>query len=231
MNIILGIISVILCFLAVVLMEKIFKKEGLYVWVSIATVIANILVCKTVNIMGLTSSLGNIMFASNFLATDILSEKYGAKHSKKAVWLGVVSCVIFLVSTQIGILFVPDDTDIAQDSMKTLFSINLRTSIASLTMYLISNLLDIWLFEKIREKVPNKLWLRNNISTIISNCSENFFFAFLAFVGLFDIQTILSIAITGSIIEIIIAICDTPFLYIAKKDKVENLVSEDKLNT
>jgi len=86
-------------------------------------------------------------------------------------------------------------------------------------------------FEKIREKVPNKLWLRNNISTIISNCSENFFFAFLAFVGLFDIQTILSIAITGSIIEIIIAICDTPFLYIAKKDKVENLVSEDKLNT
>lgn len=226
MNIILGIISVILCFLAVVLIEKLFKKEGLYVWICIATVIANILVCKTVNILGLTSSLGNIMFASNFLATDILSEKYGSKHSRKAVWLGVVSCVIFLISTQIGILFVPDETDIAQESMKNLFSFNLRTSVASITMYLVSNLLDIWLFEKIREKVPNKLWLRNNVSTIISNCSENFFFDFLAFGGIFDVPTILSIFVTGCIIETIIAICDTPFLYIAKKDKIENEIGD-----
>lgn len=228
MNIILGVISVILCFLAVVLMEKMFKKEGLYVWISIATVLANILVCKTVNIFGLTSSLGNIMFASNFLATDILSEKYGAKHSRKAVFLGVASCIIFIISTQIGILFVPDTTDIAQESMKNLFSFNLRTSLASITMYLISNLLDIWLFEKIREKYPNKLWLRNNVSTIISNCSENFFFDFLAFGGIFNVPTILSIFFTGCIIETIIAICDTPFLYIAKKGKSDNLVNEEE---
>lgn len=219
MNILYGIISVILCFLTVVLMEKIFKKEGLYVWISIATIIANILVCKTINILGFTSSLGNIMFASNFLATDILSEKYGAKHSRKAVLLGVVSAVVFIVSTQLALLFIPDSTDIAQESMKNLFSINLRTSIASISMYLISNLLDIWLFEKIKEKFPNKLWLRNNIATIISNCSENFFFAFLAFTFIFDVKTILSIAIIGSIIEIIIALCDTPFIYLAKKDR------------
>lgn len=219
MNILLGVISIILCFLAVVLMEKFFKKEGLYVWVSIATIIANILVCKTVNIMGLTSSLGNIMFASNFLATDILSEKYGKKYSRKAVFLGLFSAIIFVFSTQIGLLYIPDSTDISQESMKVLFTFNLRTSIASLTMYAISNLLDIWLFEKIKEKVPDKLWLRNNVATIISNCGENFFFNFLAFFGIFDMSTILSITLTGVIIESIIAICDTPFIYIARKSK------------
>lgn len=216
MNIGLGILSVLLCFGAVILMDRLFGKEGLLVWVSLATVIANVVVCKTVGIFGLVSSLGNIMFASNFLATDIIVEKYGKELSKKAVLLGFISTIIFVVATQIALAFIPDESDVVHESMKNLFSINLRTSIASITMYLASNMLDIWLFDKIKQKIPGKLWLRNNVATIISNCSENFFFAFLAFAGIMDIPTIISIAITGSIIEILIAFCDTPFLYIAK---------------
>lgn len=216
MNIGLGILSVLLCFGAVILMDRLFGKEGLLVWVSLATVIANVVVCKTIGIFGLVSSLGNIMFASNFLATDIIVEKYGKELSKKAVLLGFISTIIFVVATQIALAFIPDESDVVHESMKNLFSINLRTSIASITMYLASNMLDIWLFDKIKQKIPGKLWLRNNVATIISNCSENFFFAFLAFAGIMDIPTIISIAITGSIIEILIAFCDTPFLYIAK---------------
>ena len=217
MNIILGIISVILCFGTIVVLEKLFKKEGLYIWISIATIIANILVCKTISVLGFTSSLGNIMFASIFLATDIMTEKYGPEHSKKAVLLGMISAIIFVVSTQISLLYIPDTTDLAQESMKDLFGINLRTNIASLTMYFLSNILGIWIFEKLKQKFHNKLWLRNNVSTIIANCSENYCFAFIAFLGILDVPTILSIATVGSILEILIAICDTPFLYIASK--------------
>lgn len=219
MNIVLGIISIALCFGVIVLLEKFFKKEGLYIWISIATIIANILVCKTINVLGFTSSLGNIMFASVFLASDILTEKYGSEHSKKAVLLGMISAIIFVISTQISLLYIPDSTDLAQSSMTMLFGINLRTSIASLSMYFISNILGIWIFEKIKSKIPDKLWIRNNVSTIIANCSENYCFAFIAFIGLMDIPTILSIATVGSILEIMIAICDTPFLYIATKNK------------
>ena len=217
MNIILGVISIILTFSSVVMMEKLFKKEGLYVWVSIATILANIIVCKTVTILGLTSSLGNIMFASNFLATDILSEKYGKEDAKKAITIALVSTIIFIVTTQISLLYIPDTTDIAQESMKTLFGLNLRTSIASLSMFYISNLFDIFLFDKLRQKYPKKLWLRNNVATIISNSAENYFFATIAFLGIFDIPTIISIATTGTIIEIIIALLDTPFIYLSKK--------------
>lgn len=219
MNIVLGIISIALCFGVIVLLENFFKKEGLYIWISIATIIANILVCKTINVLGFTSSLGNIMFASVFLASDILTEKYGSEHSKKAVLLGMISAIIFVISTQISLLYIPDSTDLAQSSMTMLFGINLRTSIASLSMYFISNIFGIWIFEKIKSKIPDKLWIRNNVSTIIANCSENYCFAFIAFIGLMDIPTILSIATVGSILEIMIAICDTPFLYIATKNK------------
>ena len=219
MNILLGIVSLLLTFSLLIIVEKIFKKEGLFVWVSIATIIANILVCKSIELFSFTTNLGNILFASSFLATDIMSEKYGAKESRKAIVLGVVSQVIFVIMTQIGLLYVPAAEDLAQESMKGLFSINLRVSIASIVMYFASNMADIYIFEKIKEKVPGKLWLRNDVSTMICKSLENYFFSFLAFAGLMDIPTILSIATLASILEIVIAACDTPFLYLSKKLK------------
>lgn len=219
MNIVLGIISIIATFSIVVCMEKMFKKEGLYVWISIATIMANILVCKSIDILGLTASLGNVMFASIFLATDILSEKYDVKDSRKAVMLAIVSQIIFILATTLAVSYIPSKTDLSNESMRTLFSINARVSISSIVMFGASNMLDIYLFEKLKKKFPKQLWLRNNVSTIISNCLENYFFVFFAFVGIYDYSTILSIATTTSILEIIIAICDTPFMYIAKKLK------------
>ena len=81
MNIVLGIISIIFVYTSTILMDKFLKKEGLIVWITFATITANILVCKNIDIFNLTVSLGNIMFASNFLATDILSEKYSKDYA------------------------------------------------------------------------------------------------------------------------------------------------------
>ena len=219
MNILLGIAGIILCFGIEVLIEKIFKKEGLYVWTSVALIAANILVAKNIDILGLQATLGNILFASTFLATDILSEKYSTKESRKAVNIGIVSVILFTVATQFSLLFKPNNLDMVNDSLKNIFTFNLRISISSIVMCYLSNLLDIYLFEKIKKKISNKLWLRNNIATIISNCLENYLFTIFAFIGIYDIKTILSIATTTTILEIIIAICDTPFLYLSKKIK------------
>lgn len=219
MNILLGIIGIVLCFGIEVLIEKIFKKEGLYVWISGALITANILVAKNIDILGLQATLGNILFASTFLATDILSEKYSAKESRKAVNIGIVSVILFTVATQFSLLFKPNELDLVNDSLKNLFSLNLRISASSILMCYLSNLLDIYLFEKIKKKIHNKLWIRNNIATIISNCLENYLFTIFAFIGIYDIKTILSIATTTTILEIIIAVCDTPFLYLSKKLK------------
>ncbi len=217
-NVLLIFINIIVTFSMVVLIEKVFKKEGLFVWTAIALIMANILECQTVGLFnGFTSTCGNVLFASVFLATDIMSEKYGADYSKKAIRLAVFSMIAFTIVMQIGLLFTPDETDFAHDAMTTLFSLNLRISISSIVMFFISNNLDIFLFEKIKKKIPNKLWLRNNVATMISNVLENYFFIFFAFVGLYDIPTMLNIATTISVVEIVIAIFDTPFLYISKK--------------
>jgi len=213
-------IEIISLFSILLLCKKLFGKIGVIVWVSLATVLANIITAKNANIFGLSTAIGTVMFASTFLATDILTECYSTKDAKKAINIGLFSNIILIVSTQIALLYVPSEFDYAHDAMGTLFSLNLRISIASATMYYIANMADIYVFSKIKQKTDGKmLWLRNNVATILCNCLENFGFIGLAFAGIYDIQTILTIAVSTSIVEAIVAICDTPFLYIARKIK------------
>ena len=148
----------------------------------------------------------------------LLSEKYSKDYAYKAVIIGLVMNLLFTFFMQIALLYIPSSTDISNESMKKLFNLNLRVSLSSSLLYFLSNYLDIYLFNKLKEKYPNKLWLRNNVSTIISNCLENYLFVTLSFIGIYDINTIISIATTTSIIEIFLAILDTPFLYLSKKN-------------
>ena len=164
-----------------------------------------------------TTSLGNVLFASTFLATDIMSEKCSKQDAKKGVYISIFSGITFIIITQLTLLFIPSNDDVVNESMKKLFSISIRTISASMLMFFISNMLDIHIYNKLKEKYPDKLWFRNNLSTILCNCIENYFFNTLAFLGIFSIPVIISIATTTTIIEIVIALCDTPFLYISKK--------------
>lgn len=225
MNTLLGAVAVAMVFGWLLLVERYFKKEGVFVFMAVASITANILICKSINVLGLSATLGNVLFASNFLATDILSEKYGVEHSKKATKMAVMAVFMFVGATQMALLFTPNSFDIANPAMQTLFTLSLRTSLVSITLFFLSNMADIYLFEFIKKKVPGKLWLRNNVATIAANCTENFLFYGIAFYGIMDWKTIFMCGLTATIIEFIIAICDTPFLYLAtwkeRKEKKE----------
>ena len=218
MNNLLLILEILVTFSMVILIKKFLGKNGLYVWIALATVLANIQLVKQVDLLGISATLGNVMFASTFLATDIISECYGKKEAKKAVILGVTSVLIYVIISQITLLYVPNSLDTVSESMKNIFSTSPRICIASITMYFLANYFDVLLYNFLKKKSKGKnMWLRNNISTIICNCLENFGLYILIFIGVFGIKDIFQMAIACSIIEIVIALCDTPFLYIAKK--------------
>lgn len=220
MNEILMLIGIIVIFSLLLITKKLFGKEGLIAWIGTATILAEIGVTKSVNILGLSATLGNIMFASNFLVTDMLVESYSEKEAKKSLKIGIWFLLIFLLVTQGMILFTPNKLDFAHDSLKTLFGIVPRISFASILMLTIANFVDIKLYSFLKKKMNDKnLWIRNNVSTILCNGLENFFFTFIAFAGIYTIKDILVISLATTIIETIIALCDTPFLYISKKIK------------
>ena len=102
-----------------------------------------------------------------------------------------------------------------------------RISISSVIMYFIANMVDVYIYDALKKKMNNKhMWLRNNVATIICNTLENFFFMFGAFFGIYDNKTILMMAITTSLVEIVVGLCDTPFLYLSTKLTKKEIINE-----
>lgn len=220
MNNILLVLSIVIVFSVMLIIKKFLGKEGIIGWIGIASILANILITKNVTIFGISATLGNVLFASNFLATDILTECYGYKEAKKGVKFGIVSVLVFLIVTQIALIYEPNNLDMSESSFEFLFSLVPRISLASVSLFALSNFVDIRLYEYLRKKTNGKMmWLRNNLCTIISNGGENFLFYFIAFGGIMNIKDILVMSLSATIIETFIALCDTPFLYLSKKIK------------
>lgn len=219
MNEILFIITVLTNFIGILISYKFFKKTGLYVWVAISTIIANIEATKCVDMFGMSLTLGNVVYSTIFLATDILSEIYGGKSARKAVKIGFFSMVVFTIMTQIDLLFIPNSQDLVNESMHIIFGFMPRFCFASLITYFISNTLDTYLYEFIKNKLPGDkyLWIRNNGSTMISQLIDSVLFTIIAFVGVYSWNVILNLSILTYIVKFIVAVIDTPFIYIAKK--------------
>lgn len=225
MNNVIIVIEMVVVFSSLLLCKKIFGRNGVIAWVPIATILANIITAKNAEIIGLSTAIGTVMFASTFLATDILSECYSIDDAKIAVKLGLFSNILLVLATQIALAYKPSAIDFVDSAMRTLFNLNLRISISSAVMYYFANMADIYVYNRIKTATHNEdLWLRNNVSTMLCNCLENFGFIGIAFAGIYDFQTIVHVAISTSIIEIAVALCDTPFLYIARNIRGGNKV-------
>lgn len=208
-------------FVSILIALKVFGKAGLFAWIAVASILANIIVAKNIEVFGIDATMGNVMFASTFLATDILSEKYGAKEAKKGVYIGLFAVLLYLAISQFCLRFMPSDLDIVHESMVGLFTLAPRICLASVSMYFLANLLDVVLYNALRKRYGNdKLWLRNNVCTIVCNGLENFGFVVLAFAGVYPIEELIIIAVSTSLIEAAIAVCDTPFLYAARRMRV-----------
>ena len=207
-------------FIIVILAYRLFGKTGLYVWTAVGVILANIQVMKTVQIFGLVTAMGNVIYSSLFLVTDIINENYSKKDAQKAVWIGFFVLITTTIVMQISLLFIPDKSDFLSEHITAIFSFLPRIAFASLTAYLISQSHDVWFFTKLKKRHKRKyLWFRNNLSTMISQLIDNTVFSLIAFAGVFSWDVIAQIFISSYILKVIIAVSDTPFIYLARKIK------------
>ena len=227
-NEILFFIELIVCFGILLLVNKFLGKEGVIAWMAIASILANILTTKNIDAFGFTYTLGTILFASNFLATDILTERFGKEEAKKGVVIGLLGSLCLIIFIQIGLAYTPSTIDYIDPSLREVFTLSLRVSVSSMVMYFIANIADVYLYDYLKNKMNGKhMWVRNNVATILCNTLENFLFMYLAFVGVFELKDIFMMAVTTSIVEIIVGLLDTPFLYIATiKERKAQITTE-----
>ena len=209
-------------FLLIILAYKLFGKWGLIMWIPISVIVANIQVIQTVKLFGLVATLGNIVYATSFLITDILSENYGKREAKKAVWIGFFSLISMTLLMNMALQFLPFEGDdfaaTAHEASRTIFSLMPRIAIASLAAYLLSQRHDVWAYHFWKNHFPkeNQIWLRNNLSTMISQFIDSVVFVAIAFYGVYEWPVLFEIFLTTYILKWVVAAADTPFVYWAR---------------
>ena len=141
--------SLVCIYSAVVLFYKFFGRTGLYMWTVIATISANIEVLILVDAFGMEQTLGNVLFASTFLVTDILSETEGKKYANKAVRMGIVVSVAFILISQSWFLYEPNGNDWAMPAIRSVFSNTPRLMLVSIAVYGIVQVFDVFAYHTI----------------------------------------------------------------------------------
>ncbi|MEJ2637903.1 MAG: queuosine precursor transporter [Calditrichia bacterium] len=216
-NELLWLIFLILDFSMALVAIYFFGKKALFVIIAADIIVCNIQVLKIINLFGFEATLGNIIYGSIFLATDLLSEVYGKKEARKGVWLGFFSLIFMTISMQMALQFHPASSDFSQPALQTIFGFIPRITLASLVAYLLSQHHEVWAFHFWMDKTSGKyLWVRNNASTWISQAIDSVVFVFIAFYGVFTTQVFLSILFTTYAMKLLVAIMDTPVVYIGR---------------
>lgn len=201
-----------------VLMHRLFGAAGLHALIVLNLMVCNIQVLKTVTLFGMTTTLGNIVYAGVFLATDMLGEFHGKAEARKGVLLGFVTLLLGTVYMQAALWYAPSPTDFAQPHLEALFGFLPRLAGASLLAYLVSQHHDVWAYHFwMRFTGGRHLWLRNNASTLVSQLLDSTVFCLVAFTGVYPFDVVLEILLTTYLFKAVVALLDTPFIYLARR--------------
>tara|TARA_A100001011_G_scaffold400822_1_gene519401 strand:- start:7097 stop:7771 length:675 start_codon:yes stop_codon:yes gene_type:complete len=212
------------CFISILIFLRLFGYIGIFIYSAIAVIAGNIQVLKTVDFFYSPEpvALGTILFASTFLCTDILSEYFGKDKARTNILIGFCTFLFMTLLMVITIGLKPSAEDWVQESLSNVFTPMTRFFIASMFAYLISQYFDVWFYNYLKKiSFQKNLWLRNNLSTIASSLVDNTIFSIFAWILLnpepVSVYNVIMIYIFGTyLLRVLIALLDTPFIYLAK---------------
>lgn len=202
---------------------RMFGIAGLYTYNVVVVVLANLQVLKVSTFFFSPEpvALGTITFATTYLVSDILTEHYGRSVAHKGVWLSFAGHIFMTLSMMLTLGYPALPGDAIQPAMMTLFTPSFRILTAGLLAYLISQFLDIYLFERIGRITQGRfLWLRTNVATLLSALVDNSIFSLLAWVILnpkpIGFTTLIFTYILGTYIARgLVTLLSTPVIYLS----------------
>jgi queuosine precursor transporter len=170
-----------------------------------------------------------IVYVFTYPITDVIGEVYGKDAARATVRAGLLTQVFALIFIAAAINLPSAPFFGMQSEFESILSGSFRITLASLISYFVSQNLDVSVFHKLKAKHGNdKLWLRNNSSTLLSQLADTTIFITIAFFGTMPLTALLALVGTQYLFKLVVAIVDTPIVYLlvrfARKEK-ENGVS------
>jgi len=177
--------------------------------------LSNIIASKIIIVGGLILPAAIILYPVTFLFTDIVSEVDGKEQARALVMMGFYMSLVMVIVLFVGKLLPSAPFWKHQDAYNSILGATPRIVLASMIAYLISQHHDVWAFHWWKEKTAGKhLWLRNNLSTIVSQLIDSTLFIGIAFGGMYPLKTIVIMIVSQYLVKVGIALIDTPFCYL-----------------
>jgi hypothetical protein len=193
------------------------KTDILLGFFIVSLVLANTLGTKITTLFSVRVSVGIFFIPLLFLITDIIAEVHGKKKAQEFVLISIAVLVFTLIMSYFAIKLPANATWGGQEHFAFVFGSSLRMTVASVIAFVLSQFHDVWSFHFWKQKTQGKyLWLRNNLSTFVSQFIDTVIFMFIAFYQLtpkFTVPFIISLIIPYWLFKIVFALIDTPFCY------------------
>lgn len=182
-------------------------------------IVAELIGGKLIQFFGLfTQSIGIILWPFVFILTDLINEHYGKQGVRKLTYItvGLIAYTFILISIGLNInavLFSP----VNDENFRIVFGQSQWIIIGSIIAFLVSQLVDVYVFWLFRNRTGNKMiWLRATGSTVVSQLIDTFIVQYVAFVlpAKWTMDEFIHNATWGYSFKLIIAVCLIPFIYI-----------------
>ena len=179
---------------------------------------SNILASKVMVWFNFNVPAGVVAYALVFWCTDVIGEIWGKRIAYYFVFLGFVANLVLLLLIQLAIMSPAAIFWGHQAAYEQTLGNVWLIVLASMTAYLVSQLHDIWAFDFWRRLTQGKkLWLRNILSTVVSQTIDSVLFVVIAFASSLPFNVLMSMIIGQLVIKWGLALFDTPFIYLAIK--------------
>lgn len=166
-------------------------------------------------------SVGFIPFPITFLLTDLLNEFYGKQAARTVTWVGFAMAVFTLVvvTIAVGVPWHPATqaegwTGLTPAPYDAVFASGRRILVASMTAYVVAQLIDIAVFHKLKSLTHGRLlWLRATGSTVISQLLDTVVIQSMVWSGNLDVAALTDLIVSSWLGKVLIALALTPLIY------------------
>ena len=173
--------------------------------------LANWFDIRLIHIGGVDTDAGTLIFPFTFILSDLITEVYGYKYARRAIWTGFLFNFVFIAYGQLVVhLPSPDFAVATNTSFDTLLSFNGRIIIASTISYLCAEPLNSYIMARLKKDLK-KRGMSFVGSTIVSSLFDSFIFGTLAFAGTMPLVSLLKFNLAMWVIKVVVEVCGLPF--------------------
>ena len=220
--------------------DKLTQSESYFAYVVALFVsfllISNIASTKILSLWIFTFDGGTLLFPLTYIFGDILTEVYGFKKAKKAIWIGFFCAALMTLIFAI-VQFLPAANGWNnQASFELILGMTPRIVLASLVAYLAGSFTNSIVLAKMKLITKGKyLWARTIGSTIVGELIDTALFCTIAFLGVFPIELLVAVIISNYFFKVGIEIIFTPFTYkiinwLKKKEQIDYFDNNTNFN-